>query len=613
MMYNCEIYSVQKSTADAELFNESIDNIAAMLYKKDIRVVFKTDIKADSKAIKNALNKSAKSDNAPDYNIFVNALDTTNASSFKDLFVSYIKSVEETIIPDEENKDKSAKIRISTIPDLGNGYPGFCFRIYEKKFLVLPVCSLTDCELSQLVSDAVTKAENIFEKNLSDTPDGFVYTEKKVKKEGFISSFIPHKYDSPNTKLKKWITIFALIAFLVAAGYLLNEYVIQPYLNSQITAEIHDIAYDKSGDENKDKKRMQNWDALKKINKEIVAWITLDGTKIDYPVLEHKGDNADSQYYLWRSYKKETNGHGSVFIDYRSKKSVKSRNIVTHAHNMPDGSMYHALLNYGDLKGNLDYYKKHPVITFNTPEEDSQYKIISIFKTNTRYDHGEFFNYMQGSFLSDAEFMNFVYNVRMRSLINCPVMINEDDQILTLSTCSYEFNNWRTVVVARKLREGEKPDVNIEIATLNSNPVFPDVYYRSRGGTRPEVLTFKKAYSKGLINWYDGSGKLEGSEILTATIAANPTVATDESGKVIATEPVLYTYEVQFVNWDGTEYYTTNVVEGDSVTIPPGTPKLPSDAYYDYTFTGWQTDGLDLNNVTMSMTIYPDFKATLKK
>ena len=298
-------------------------------------------------------------------------------------------------------------------------------------------------------------------------------------------------------------------------------------------------------------------------------------------------------------------------MDYRCTKSVKSKNVILHGHNMPDGSMFHALVNYGDLKGNLDYYKKHPVITFNTPEEDSQYKIISIFKTNINYEDGMFFNYMQGSFLSDAEFMNFVYNVRIRSLINCPVMVNEDDQILTLSTCSYEFNNWRTVVVARKLRENEKADVNIELATLNSNPVFPDVYYRRYGGTRPEELTFKKAYSKGLINWYDGKGDLEGSEVLTDTVKSNPTEPTDKEGNTIETEP-LHTYQVKFVNWDGTEYYTVNVLQGDSVELPSGTPQLPSDDYYNYTFTGWQTDGFDLDNVQTSMTIYPDFKATLK-
>lgn len=611
-MYNCELYSVNKNPTDVESFKESIDAIASMLYQNNIRVLYHTDIKSDPREIKKSLYKSSKTDDAPDYNIFVNALDTTDASSFKNLFYGFIKSVEEELKPDDNNQGNIAKIRITTIADLGNGYPGFCFRVAEKRFLVLPSATLAGKELPELIKNAVLRAETVFSKSSENPSGNLAYVEKKAKKEGFFRSFIPHKDDPSNTKLRKWIVIIALLVFLGAGGYLLNEYVIQPYLNSQITAEIHDIAYDNdNGNSDNDDKPDQNWDALKKINKEIVAWIKIKDTKVDYPVLEHKGDNAYSQYYLWRNYKKESNGHGSVFMDYRCTKSVKSKNVILHGHNMPDGSMFHALVNYGDLKGNLDYYKKHPVITFNTPEEDSQYKIISIFKTNINYEDGVFFNYMQGSFLSDAEFMNFVYNVRIRSLINCPVMVNEDDQILTLSTCSYEFNNWRTVVVARKLRENEKADVNIELATLNSKPVFPDVYYRRYGGTRPEELTFKKAYSKGLINWYDGKGDLEGSEVLTDTVKSNPTEPTDKEGNTIETEP-LHTYQVKFVNWDGTEYYTVNVLQGDSVELPSGTPQLPSDDYYNYTFTGWQTDGFDLDNVQTSMTIYPDFKATLK-
>ncbi|MBQ7134286.1 MAG: class B sortase [Ruminococcus sp.] len=611
-MYNCEIYSVLKNPEDIENFNESIDAVASILYPKDIRVVYNTDIKADPKAIKKALDKTAKTEDAPDYNIFVNALDTQNADSFKELFYSFIRSVESTLTVDEEHKGMSAKIRISTITDLGNGYPGYCFKIFEKRFVVLPVCSLTGFEPSQLIRTAVEKAEEIFTRNNESAPDGLVYVEAKAKKEGFISSFIPHTSDPQNIKVRKWIALFGIAVFLGASVYLLNFFVIQPYLNAQVNSEIHDIAYNTTDNSDDTEKPKQNWEALKKINKEIVGWITIDGTRIDYPVLEHKGDTENSQYYLYRNYKKESSSYGVPFIDYRSTESVNSRNVVIHGHNMIDGSMFHDMVNYGSLSGNLDYYKKHPIVTFNTPLGDAQYKIISYFKTNTLFDHGQFFNYMQGSFLSDAEFMNFVYNCRVRSLFNCPVMVNEDDQLITLSTCSYEISNFRTVIVARKLREGETAKVNTEIATLNSAPVFPEVYYRSRGGTRPEVLTFKKAYSKGLINWYDGKGNLEGSEILSATVASNPTSGTDSEGNTVPAT-VARIYEVRFVNWDGSEYYTVNVTQGSSVSPPPGTPGLPSDDYYDYTFTGWQTDGLNLNNVQSSMTIHPDFKATLKK
>lgn len=614
-MYNCEVYSVLKNEQDALEFDNRLDDIADVLDKKNIRVLYNTNIKPNSKTIAKALTSSEESSDAPNYNIFVNAIDTKDASSFKELFYAFIKYNEENIEPYEENKNKTAKIKIYSLGELYNGYKGYCFQIFDKYFVVLPQASLCGTEVVTLVDKAIDKAEEIFESIKETNPDGLTFVDgKKAKKEGFFMSFIPHKGDSAGRKVRKIIVLLAIIVFIIAGIYLLFELVINPYQNEKITSEIHSIAYShKSEDPDNPDLPAQNWDALKKVNKEIVAWIKIKDTKIDYPVLEHKGDDKYAQYYLNRTYKKDYSEYGSVFVDYRSKKSVESKNVILHGHNMRDGSMFHSLVNYGDLKGNLNYYKKHPVIEFNTPAGDQKYKIIAVIKTSTLYDHGMFFNYMQGSFLSDAEFMNFVYNLRVRSLINCPVMVNEDDQLLTLSTCSYEFTNWRTVIVARKLRDGEKADVDTALATLNSKPLFPEVYYQRYGGTRPKELTFRSADKKGLINWYDGKGNLEGDETLTATVAANPTEATDEDGnKVKPTEPTTY-YQVKFVNYDKTEYHTVNVAKGDSVKIPKGTPGLPSDEYYDYKFTGWNTDGLDLNNVQCNMTIVPKFSATLKK
>ena len=620
-MYNCEIYSVQKSDIDATAFDENIDAIAQNLYERDIRVMFNTDIKPISKEFTKALKKSREAEQGPDYNIFVNALDTTDPSSFKSLFYNFIKTEQNKVVPDDEHEGMVPKVRICNLGDLGNGYLGYCFEIFDIRYVVLPLASLCGKDITQLVNIAIDKAQEIFERNSETTPFGITYVEKKETpapgKESFLMSFIPHKGDSKNTKTRKIVVLFAMVAFLVAAGYLVNEFVVKPYLNAQVTSEIHDIAYDGVQEEGEDiEGPAQNWKKLKKLNKEIVGWITIDKTKIDYPVLEHKGDNAYSQYYLNRTYKKTYSDYGSVFVDYRCTDSVKSKNVILHAHNIRDGSMFHSLLDYSKgLEGNLEYYKKHPIIEFNTPEGDAKYKIISVFKTSTLYAHGEFFNYMQGEFLSDAEFMNFVYNVRIRSLIDCPVMTNEDDQLLTLSTCSYEYSNFRTVVVARKVRDGEKADVDVEIATLNKKPLFPDVYYTNHAGERPKDSTFKKANKKGLVSWYDGKGELEGSEVLTATVEANPTeepTSKKDKNKKTETQAVVNYYQVKFVNWDGSEYYTVSVAEGNSVELPGGTPGLPSDDYYNYKFTGWQTSGLNLDNVTYSMTIYPDFKAIEK-
>ena len=329
----------------------------------------------------------------------------------------------------------------------------------------------------------------------------------------------------------------------------------------------------------------QDWGELAKINKEIVAWVNIPNTVVNYPVLKHQGDNINSQYYLHRNYDGSYLYAGSIFIDYRSSQGAKSRNVITHGHHMNNGSMYAALLKYGKYSGNVSAYKNAPTIFFNTPEGNEQWIIFSVYKTNTLNQHGDFFNYLQGDFSSDAQFMNYVYNVKIRSLINVPVPINENDRIITLSTCSYEFKDFRTVVVARKVRPGENVSGYVNSATVNSRPVWPQVYYSNNGGTRPTVTTFKTELSKGNINWYDGSGKLSGNEMLVNT-----------SGN--------RTYTVTFINYDGSIISTQSVKHGNAAKAPKN-PKKPSDDYYDYVFKGWQ---YKFDSVTCDMTIAPKFE-----
>ena len=94
--------------------------------------------------------------------------------------------------------------------------------------------------------------------------------------------------------------------------------------------------------------------------------------------------------------------------------------------------------------------------------------------------------------------------MRERSIIDTPVTVNEDDQLITLSTCTYEFENFRTAVIARKVRPGEDSTVDVDSASANSDMLWPDVYYRTYGGTKPEDKSFAQAYENGEISWYDG-------------------------------------------------------------------------------------------------------------
>ena len=273
--------------------------------------------------------------------------------------------------------------------------------------------------------------------------------------------------------------------------------------------------------------------------------------------------------------------------------------------------MFGDLMKFGGTTGNLDFYKEVPTFRFDTPKGKGTYKIISVFKTNTLSAHGEFFNYMISDFENDKDFMNYVYNVRVRSLFNCPVDVNEDDELITLSTCSYEFTNFRTVIVARKVRAGESTKVDVTKASLNKNAVWPQVYYSSYGGTRPTVTDFDTAYKKGQITWYDGDYSFKNQKVTPKTTES--TTATDTKGQTVTQKPQPTTQakvycDVTFLNYDGSVLSTQKVEYGKAAKAPTA-PKKPSDKYYNYIFQKWE---LDYSKVTTNMKIAPIYEARLK-
>lgn len=637
-MYKCELISVKNNKADKEAITAAKDGITASLEQHGVSLNHITETSAKDIA-PTVMNTMAAG--SADMFIIAGALENSDDNTFRKNFYDLIRQLEERVVIDEDHKGYDAKLKINSLPDLG-GAKGYCFSLCGARFIALPNISQAGLEPAALIAAAAAKADDVFTSLRDTCPEGVTYTDKNGqpadaelnrtvtlselkprKKQGFFASFIPQKGDTKKQKIRKIVVLVAIVVFIGALYYVLDFYIFGPMRNNAITSEIQSIAYNKKDDGGSEDKNgpAQDWDALKDINDEIVGWITIPDTVVDYPVLEHIGDDRYNQYYIDKSYKKDGTEFGSIFIDYRSTDSTKSRNVIMHGHNMRDGSQFHTMLNYsheGDLDGDLDYYREHPVIIFNTPDGDAKYKIISVFKTSTRYEHGEFFNYMQGEFNSDAEFMNFVYNARIRSMFDIPVTVNEKDQIITLSTCCYEFYQWRCVIVARKVRPGEDEKVDVDLADNNPDPLFPDVYYERYGGTRPDPGTFKKAYAAGKVSWYDGKGNLEGSEDLTATLAANPTEPPTEKpkpGETKATEPpaVVY-YQVIYRNMDGSQFAAYNVKEGDPLPKPEGTPTMAEDDTYRYEFAGWNLDiaGVDFEHLNVGLDIYPIFNSIPK-
>lgn len=229
---------------------------------------------------------------------------------------------------------------------------------------------------------------------------------------------------------------------------------------------------------------------------------------IDYPVLQSSTD--DPEYYLYRDYKGNDTKYGSIFVDADAvigTDGSSSKCMTLYGHHMNDGQMFADILKYADL----DFYKSSPTLQFDTYREEGTWKVISVFKTNVLESQGIPFEYVRTNFGSTTDFLNFVHQVKIRSIIDTGVTVNENDQLVVLSTCSYEMENFRTVVVARKVRDGESPKVKTNDATYSNNPLYPDGWY---GDNQKPVYpeTFAKAQKQGLINWYDGDNDIEMEE-----------------------------------------------------------------------------------------------------
>jgi sortase B len=328
------------------------------------------------------------------------------------------------------------------------------------------------------------------------------------------------------------LRIVFIIGFLVFTSLFINEVLITPYRihkslektnsyykpvkeptepvsvtmapdnsSEEITEENTSTAPEPSAPPERDEKgRLLQFRDLLKVNEDVKGWITVPDTNIDYVVMQ--SGKEDPEYYLYRDLEGKNLKAGSLFLDSRSSLEEHSRNLTIHGHNMTStDNMFHYLVKFKEL----DYYKERPVFTFDSIYDTAKWKVFAIFITNGTSAKEELFDYTRADFKDTSDFLNFVYQLRIRSIYNIDsVDINETDQLLTLSTCSYEVKNYRTVIVARKVREGEDAAVDVEKAGLNPKPLYPYSYYYRYGGQAPKLTdTFEEAYSKGEINWYN--------------------------------------------------------------------------------------------------------------
>lgn len=225
-------------------------------------------------------------------------------------------------------------------------------------------------------------------------------------------------------------------------------------------------------------------------NKDTVGWIKINGTSIDFPVVQ----SEDNVYYERKNFYGQYDRRGSIWLDVRCKlgrgRNSLSKNTILYGHNLSqDECIFRDVTKYTDL----DYYKSHPLVEFDTIYDNFKWKVFACFKTtvSAEYDGGNVFYYIDPS-IPDSMTDAFASECLTRSyFVNPAVDIQATDKLLCLSTCVYDYNTastyieTRCVLMARLVRNGESEDVDVSGAYANENRRMPQIYYDRNGLQNP--------------------------------------------------------------------------------------------------------------------------------
>ncbi len=248
--------------------------------------------------------------------------------------------------------------------------------------------------------------------------------------------------------LSRWVLIFlCAILFCGSAGYL--------FLYGQ----------DKMSSEKEFRKISESprdLSALYAQNSDLIGWIRIEGTKIDYPVMQTPGD---SEYYLHRDFNREYSESGTPFLDASSvavpRPSADSTatldvtwNWLIYGHNMKFGTMFHDLLKYESP----EFREKHQTFTFDVyhPEtgvtESGEYEIFAVCRARIHTEDSNAFSYYRYAGCTDeTTFLEYAEGVRNESIYNTDIMPRFGNQFVTLSTCAYHASEGRFYIVGRRI------------------------------------------------------------------------------------------------------------------------------------------------------------------
>ncbi len=292
-----------------------------------------------------------------------------------------------------------------------------------------------------------------------------------------------------NDTVSKIVLAISAITIVVCLVMIANTYIIEPMKFRKTAQEVVDQMNENISQHDQTAvvdSRLENefpgvdfpegmlakYGQLYAANQDLRGWISIAGLDINLPVAQ----GVDNSYYLKKDIYGKYTTYGVPFFDYRMTdfRNLHKNNVI-YGHNMrSDDYIFGNLENYRTIDG----FASAPVIECNTIYGDYTWFVYAVFITNSEAqdDNGYVlpYNFID---ISTSKFESYIEELDKRKLYTTGVDINANDKILTLSTCCYDFNEARLVVVARLRRDGESVSVDTSKAVENPNPKFPQAYY----------------------------------------------------------------------------------------------------------------------------------------
>lgn len=180
-------------------------------------------------------------------------------------------------------------------------------------------------------------------------------------------------------------------------------------------------------------------------NPDMVGWIHIDGTRIDYPVMQTP---TDPTYYLKHDFEKNYTDYGCPFMQADCDALCPSDNLIIYGHNMKDGSMFADLAKYRSK----DFWQTHKTVWFDTELGSSAYEIFSVIHTTVQADDADafpFYRFVDAA--SPEEFADYVSACKAQALYDTGISAQYGDKLLTLSTCDNITDNGRWLVIGKRI------------------------------------------------------------------------------------------------------------------------------------------------------------------